>query len=162
MRCLVCHKEFQTGPCPRCGYPVVESTDVDALMELLRPQIEEYRTNFLQGVRVALQVYYWMENGESLVIDRKETMPFGSYADLAGSEFWLPQYFARIPDLSELELTVQIESGETVQELQFSLPNLKKSSLQHIGIEAAPDMRIRLKLKNDLGDETASQWAEIL
>ncbi len=161
MKCLVCQKTFEGGICPRCGYPVVEGTDVDALMETLRPQIEEYRRIFQSGVRLELGIFRWKEEDGTVVIDRRELLSFGPYAELAGKQTWLPQQFARIPGVDTLELQVRLSIGEAARELSVPVPNLAEASLQSVGIELSEDMFFRLLLKNDAGGESASAWIEI-
>lgn len=162
MKCLVCHKEFEGNLCPRCGFPVVESTDVDALLESMGAQIEEYRRDFENGIKLELVIYRWKEAEGSVVLDRKEDLPLGSYQALRGKETWLPHQFARIPDLDALELTVAVNSGETRQEVPVRVPNLKEPALQSAGIEVDGEMNFRLKLRNDRGGQSASAWTPIL
>lgn len=161
MKCLVCNKEFSGSVCPRCGYPVVESPDVDALLVSLRPQIETYRREFEQGIRIELVIFRWKEADGNVVLDRKELMSFGRYPELVGRVTWLPQQFARIPDAQRLDLQLQVTSLEMTREFIVPVQNLLEPALQCVGIEVSGDYRYRLKLKNDTGKITESGWLEI-
>lgn len=161
MKCLVCSKEFDGGVCPRCGYPVVEGTDVDALLESLRPQIEEYRRAFERGIRIELGIYRWKDDNGSVVLDRKELLSFGTYPELTGRVTWLPQQFARIPDVQTLQLLLRISYGDMSKEISIPIQNLLDPALQNVGVEVARNMQFRLRLKNDLGRENASEWMEL-
>ena len=161
MKCLVCNKEFEGSACPRCVYPVVEATDVDALLDSLRPQIEAYRKEFELGIRIELVIFRWKEAEGNVVLDRKETMSFGRYPELVGRATWLPQQFARIPDAQTLELQLQITSADTTRTVSVPVQNLLDPALQNVGIEVSGDYRYRLMLKNDTGKVTASEWLEI-
>ena len=161
MKCLVCSKDFEGGICPRCGYPVVEGTDVDALLESMRPQIEEYRRDFERGIRFGLVIFRWKEADGNVVLDRKELMPFGSFPELVGRVTWLQQQFARIPEAQTLELQLQVSSGDASRDLSVPIQNLLEPSLQSVGIEVTSDLRYRVKLKNDAGKQADSQWLEL-
>ena len=161
MKCLVCDKDFSGSACPRCGYPVVESPDVDALLVSLRPQIEAYRKEFEEGIRIELVIFRWKEADGNVVLDRKELMPFGRYPALVGRVTWLQQQFARIPDAPKLELQLQVTSSETTREFTVPVQNLLDPALQNVGIEARGDYAFRLMLKNDTGKITESDWLEI-
>ena len=162
MKCLVCHKEFVGGVCPRCGYPVIEAPDVDALLETLRPQIENYRHTFLDSIRIELEIYRWKEDGDVVVLDHKELLSFGSYPSLEGKVSWLSQQFARNPDAQTLELRLHISVGDnTIRPVSIPIRNLMEASLQQIGIEATDDLRFRLKLRNEAGSISESAWIEL-
>lgn len=162
MQCLVCQKEFVGGNCPRCGYPVVEATDWEALWETMGPEIEEYRKTFQRGISLSLVIYRWKEADGVVVPDRKELLPFGPYSELVGKLTWLQQPFARIPDLPTLELQLQVSSGGKVLEYKVPIQNLMDAALQSVGIELTADLHFRLKLANELGRTTESQWMELL
>lgn len=161
MKCLVCGKEFEGGFCPRCGYPVVEGTDVDALLESMRPEIEKYRQDFERSIRLGLIIFRWKESDGKVILDRKESVPFGSYTELVGHVTWLPQQFARIPDVPNIDLQVQVTIGNATKEFAVPVQNLLEPSLQNVGIEVTGDMMYRVKLKNETGNVTDSQWMEI-
>lgn len=161
MKCLVCRKEFEGGVCPRCGYPVVEGTDVDALMETLRPQIEEYRRVFQSGIRLDLEICRWKEADGVVVLDRKDLLSFGTYPELEGRITWLSQPFARIPDVPTLDLHLRLNLADTVKEFLVPVQNLTEASLQYVGVELSDDMYFRLLLKNDAGASSQSDWMEL-
>ena len=161
MKCLVCEKEFEGNACPRCGYPIVEGTDVDALLESLRPQIEEYRRKFERGIRFELGIFRWKESDGSVVLDKKDLMSFGAFPELAGRVSWLPQQFARIPDVQTLSILLRIYHDDTARDFTVPIQNLSDPALQSVGIEVTQNLLFRLKLKNDAGSETASDWLEI-
>ena len=161
MICLVCKKEFHGSKCPRCGFPVVESTDVDVLIESMREQIENYRHSFLSGLTLSLRIYRWKADGERIVPNGSELLPVGSFLELCGDPKLLAQKFARIPDADTLELEVVFTSGERSRTVRVSVPNLKEPSLENIGVETDADMRFRVCLKNDFGSLSSSEWLPV-
>ena len=140
---------------------MVESTNVDALVTSMRGQIEQYRNDLLQNIELALVIYLWKEDNGSVALDRETQIRFGPYPTLIGTVNWLPQLFARIPDVPNLELKVSAATGQGTRIVTVSIPNLPEPSLQQIGIEADNAFRFRLLLKNDVGGMSASQWYEI-
>lgn len=158
MKCDVCGKEFTGAFCPRCDFPVVESTNVDALLD----EIQKYRQEFYNSIYAEIYFYYWKEEDGSVVLDRRERKTFGRFPELCGKVTWLPQQLARIPEAKNLDLSVCITSRVKTNECTVSVPNLLDSSLQQIGIEVKEDLCFRLKLRNDLGGETASEWTDLL
>ena len=162
MECLVCHKEFEGGACPRCGFPVVESTDVDALLKSMRKEIEAHRKAFEDSLKLELMIYRWKEQDGKVVPDRTERLLLGTWAQLLETPAWLPQQFARIPDREKLELRARVTAGQESRELTVEIPNLLQPALQSVGAETDRDMRFRLLLKNDRDDQSASEWIPML
>ena len=162
MKCLVCKKEFTGDSCPRCGFPVIESTNTDDLLEQLKDQIQDYRQQFEREIKLELIIYRWKESNGTVVQDRKDRIPFGSYPELCGKETWLSQEFARIPDADKLRLQYCVSARSEEKEHTLQIQNLQEPALQRVGIEVDNNYRMRLKLKNDLGGNAASQWTEFL
>lgn len=161
MNCLVCKKEFQGSKCPRCGFPVVESTDVDVLIESMQNQIERYRRSFLSDLAFSLRIYHWKADGERIVPNGSELVPVGSFLELCGNPKPLAQKFARIPNADTIEFEVVITSGERTGTIRASVPNLKDPSLETVSIETDEDMRFRVCLINDFGNTSSSAWLPV-
>ena len=162
MKCLVCKKQFEGDSCPRCGFPVIESTNTNDLMEQLKDQIEDYRQRFEKEIQLELIIYRWKEENGAVVQDRKDRLPFGSFPELCGKETWLSQEFARIPDADKIKLQYCVRTQNEEKEHTVQIKNLLEPALQKVGIEVDSNYRLRLKLKNDLGGSAVSQWTEFL
>ena len=162
MKCLVCKKEFEGECCPRCDFPVIESPNVDELIQQLEGQIKEHRKAFENGIKLDLVIYRWKEEDGSVVLDRKDRLPFGSYAALKGRETWLAQKFARIPDAKSIDLQLVVSSQGTEKEIAVQVNNLLEPALQTVGIDVDAAYHLRLKLKNDAGGSSASSWIEFI
>ena len=161
MNCLVCKKVFQGSKCPRCGFPVVESTDVDVLIESMQKQIESYRRSFLSDLAFSLRIYHWNADDERIVPNGSELMPVGSFLELCGNKKTLTQKFARIPNADTVEFEGVITSGERTGTILASGPNLKEPSLENVSIETDEDMRFRVCLENDFGNMSSSEWLPV-
>ena len=162
MKCLVCKKEFTGSKCPRCAFPVVESTDVDYLMASMSEQVRSYRNEFRAAMKLSLPIYRWKAEGSRIVAGEREQLNLGSYQQLCSHVTWLPQKFARIPDTETIKVEVMFTSGNHAEIVEAVLPNLNDASLQSIGIETDDDeMRFRLYLRNDLNNQTASEWIPV-
>lgn len=161
MNCLVCNQVFSGSKCPRCGFPVIESTDVDVLIESMHDQIESYRREFLSTLEISLTVYHWKADGSKIVPTEKSRSYLGSFRELCGNPKLFAHKFARIPDKDELTVEVFFSSGDSERSANVSLPNIKEPSLQRIGIETDENMRFRVSLMNGLGSLTCSEWIPI-
>jgi hypothetical protein len=158
MICVVCNQVFSGSKCPRCGFPVVESLDIDDYIESIRGEIESYRREFLTSLEVSLVIYHWKADGDRIVPGEKSRLYLGSYRELIGNPKLFACRFARIPDADELTLEVLFTSGKFEQSAIVSLPNLKEPSLQSIGIETDNDLQFRVSLMNDRGSLSTSEW----
>lgn len=162
MKCFVCNNEFDGNVCPRCKFPkVFIPGDYEAGLEKMKPEIDAYREEFLDGIEVGIITYFWKDEGGNIVLDREERASFGKGKDLRGSTLWLEQLFARIPDEETLNIRVYIKAGDSESEKTVRLPNLFEAELQRIGIYTDEDFRFKLLLKNDTGTPTNSDFIEI-
>ena len=163
MKCPVCNKVFDGGECPRCLFPVVESTDQDALLEMLRPQIETHRVEFQKSICFSLLVYYWKEQNDTIEFDREEALPFGNYYDLKGKKVFLPQQFARIPDTNtvDLQVSITITISDQKETKTVAIQNLNEAALQTVGIEVNDRYQFRVLLKNSIGNQSESEWQDV-
>ena len=161
MKCPVCNKLFNGAECPRCEFPVVESPNPGALRDMMRSQIESYRTEFQQSIRVSLTIFYWKDENDKVVIDHEQSLSFGSYYDLRGKKVFLPQQFARIPDEENVELLFSITANDQTRTKKVTIQNLKEAALQTVGIEANDEYQFRVLLKNTNNSETVSAWQAI-
>ena len=161
MKCPVCNHVFVDVECPRCQFPVVDSPNPEALIEMLRPQIEAYRADFQAKISFALKVFFWKDQNDAIVLDREQLLPFGSYSELKGKQGFLPQSFARIPDVNQMELQVLVTVRDQPETRTVAVQNLKEAALQSVGIETNEQYQFRLLLKNTNNSQTASAWQEI-
>lgn len=162
MKCPVCNNTFNGGECPRCRFPVIESTDVDALKEVLQPMVEKYRREFCDGISFGVLTYYWKEENDEIVLDREEEAVLGSYSELSGGEKMLPIQFARIIDTETIDLKVKIAVNGQSEIRTVTVANLNEPALQMIGIEVNTDYHFRMLLKNSKGSQSVSEWQPIL
>lgn len=161
MRCLVCGQDFQRGDCPRCGFPMVESPDIDALMHSINEQIDAYRQDFLDKTRLELAVYRWRDEEGSLVSDGEERISFGACSALRGKTVWLPRQFARTPDAEELTLSVHAVGPCQSWEQHLSLRNLNEPGLQQVGLAMDDALNYHLLLRSGEA-ESASEPVPLL
>lgn len=157
MRCMVCFNEVPEGEdvCPCCGftqYNIIGDTK-EALL-ILNSMAEKHRKVFLKKYDFGVNIFTWKDNDGSIVLNEKKRVSFGTGDQLYGNALWLDQKFARIPDVKEqiVELSV-IKDGTLYKEIPVSIPALKESQLQKLGIEMQEDLALRLILKNDSSSE---------
>lgn len=150
MKCLVCGKDHEAAECPRCRFPDIQLMgDREKAMEQLMPTILAYRTNYLKSVRIFLPAYRWKELGGQLVADRTDWLELASGDTLMQEAQWLPEKFARIPDLPSVSVAVRIVSEEGQSEKTVCVPNLAEPQLQQLGAVIDSDCALHLLLRND-------------
>lgn len=155
MNCPVCRKEFSGGFCPRCQFPEIHIVgDLETGLKRMKPEIDAYRSDFYKRVSLKLVIHHWHDVDGVVCPEREEAICFGT-ADTLGGAHWLEGSFARIPDVPELKLQVQVCVDDEVRELQVAVPNLQQASLQQVGVELAPDDTFRILLRNE-SESTAS------
>ena len=150
MKCQVCGKEFDAAECPRCGFPDIQIPEVgrEQALASLMPTINNWRSKFLNNIRVELVCYQWKAEGDKVVPNGRELKLLGTGEDLRKGAQWLDQWFARIPEQAKLTVTVMITAGQEKREQQIAVRNLTQPELQQIGAYLDDDFRLHLRLRN--------------
>ena len=116
-----------------------------------------HRIGYLRQFDIGVTVYYWKEKGDQVVLDRQQRLSFGTGETLQGRTCFLEQKFARLPEVTELELQLSVlKNGEKFRELSVSLPVPPGAHLQQLGAALTPSLELLLTLKNPQG-QTQSQ-----
>ncbi|MCD8086521.1 MAG: hypothetical protein LUF28_09435 [Clostridiales bacterium] len=139
--------------------------DPEAGLKTLQPMIKAHRKEFLNRFQVGVTACYWKDRDGKLVLDREERIPVGTGAELMNGEVWLPQKFARIPDVPELQVRVYIDNAERHREVQVHLPNLMGRELQELGMKvvmADLECKLVLLLRNSTEGPVASDGIALL
>ena len=143
MKCPSCGIEHAGGDCPLCGLPEFAAPTPEAFQEALQALVPEYRRAYLKTVSAVLTVPRYTAAEGRLTPDPKGTrrIPFGTGEALSSGVRWLPDAFARVPQLPELPLRVTIHNGQTEREEIFSVPNPYGADFLRVGLQLkeAPD-----------------------
>lgn len=167
-KCMCCNKEFEGNNCPRCGLTAFDlnydpsSVDKGAMEAALNQIVSGHRQIFLKNYEIGVTCYYWKDDNGKIVPDKTTCKPFGNAAELVGKTAMLSQEFARIPDIQNqsVELNVRKADG-TSYPIQLQIPALKEKQLQKLGIQLNDKLQIRGVLKNQTS-ETYSAWCPLL
>ena len=154
--CKACSKEMKDAlrPCPRCGFrqPAVIG-DADAAQALIAKRANKHLVSFLRDYDIGVTVYYWKDQKGTVVADRQQRLSFGTGEALLGSTHYLEQKFARIPEVTTMELQLSVlKKGEVFMEKTVSIPTPPGAHLQQLGMELSASLQLRLKLKNPQGE----------
>lgn len=153
MKCVVCGKKYSEQACPVCKFPVIRFPgDPEEGMRSMKPGIDAYRDNFLKNLRVALVTYSWKDKDGSVVLDKRQELPFGTGTEMYGKEVWLSKEFARIQEKKNLQIQIVVHTETESMERQITLDNLMEPELQKIGAGLDEDMNFWLMLKNATGE----------
>ena len=156
--CKACGKEIQSALCLRCGFrqPAVIG-DPQGAQSVMAELANRHRIGYLRQFDIGVTVYYWKEKGDQVVLDRQQRLSFGTGETLQGRTCFLEQKFARLPEVTELELQLSVlKNGEKFRELSVSLPVPPGAHLQQLGAALTPSLELLLTLKNPQG-QTQSQ-----
>lgn len=149
MKCIVCGNNYSDEACPVCKFPVIQFPgDPEEGLRAMKPKIDAYRENFMAEVKVGIMTFKWKDGAESIVSDGEEEMLLGTGAQLLLGERFLPQSFARIPDVKTVDVKVLVHCNGTIETHVVSVPNLFEKELQEIGAVVDEDMTLRVLLKN--------------
>ena len=164
MICRACSKEMKDAlaQCPRCGFrqPAVIG-DAQAAQALIARKANKHLVSFLRDYDFGVTVYYWKEQKGSIVADRERRLSFGTGDELVGTVRYLEQKFARLPEVSDMELRLSVlKNGKPAMERQVSISVPPGAHLQQLGLELMPSLEFRLKLKN-LQGQTESEFLEL-
>ena len=161
MKCLVCNTNYEGFECPNCKFPYIAFPgDPEEGIRRMKPQIDAYRSSFLERISLGVVSYFWKEQDGSLILDREEVRQIGTGTQLCAGAVWLEQPFARLPEAKSLTIRLALDLGGEKRELSVSVPNLLEPELQKLGAEMNGQMQFRLLLRNS-SSETASEWTPL-
>ena len=161
MKCLICGTNYQGVECPNCKFPYIAFPgDPEEGIRRMKPQLDAYRSSFLERISLGVVSYYWKEKNGELVLDREEVRPIGSGKQLSEGTVWVEESFARIPDLERLPLSLSLKLDGGEKKLSVSLPNRLEPELQQLGAEMNERLQLRMLLRNSSG-VSASEWISL-
>ncbi len=158
MKCIVCGTAHQAAVCPRCSFPDVQILgDGELAQAELMPAVYVYRARLLRDLQVSLLTYRWKVSDGVAVREQEQWMSLGTGETLYRGQRWLDQWFARVDGREQLAVTVRITCGQGTWDHTFTIANLPQPRLQQLGAAMDEQWNLRLLLRNDAQEQTASE-----
>ena len=163
MKCLVCGKEYDGAECPVCRFPNIQIPgNYEEGLLAIQDEIEEYRKQFFSTFYVGIRTWHWIDINGTLKPDYAEDLYFGQIGSLQGEEQWLSRPFARIPDVTMLNITIVIKQAGEIVEKTVTVENLSEMQLLEIGAVVDDQYNVQIIVRNGSGTVRRSEWTALI